>query len=89
MKWFVDIFQHCAFESPSSRGRGLKYPNVKTETFGYSVALFTRAWIEIAKFDLTGFVPLVALFTRAWIEMVNVCKSNFADPCRPLHEGVD
>ena len=35
----------------------------------YTVALFTRAWIEIdhiEAFDLTEFV---ALFTRAWIEI--------------------
>ena len=33
------------------------------------VALFTRAWIEIAKVESTNFAPSVALFTRAWIEI--------------------
>ena len=39
------------------------------ELFGASVALFTRAWIEIP-FVLQTFYELhVALFTRAWIEI--------------------
>ena len=33
------------------------------------VALFTRAWIEIASQNYKDHVPLVALFTRAWIEI--------------------
>ena len=36
-----------------------------------SVALFTRAWIEIINFaSSTSSIP-VALFTRAWIEMTH------------------
>ena len=34
-----------------------------------SVALFTRAWIEIATFTKNGRTDEVALFTRAWIEI--------------------
>ena len=34
-----------------------------------SVALFTRAWIEIAPSGLTWMSNSVALFTRAWIEI--------------------
>ena len=33
------------------------------------VALFTRAWIEMASLNYKDHVPLVALFTRAWIEI--------------------
>ena len=35
-----------------------------------SVALFTRAWIEIFEMFVKIGVDDVALFTRAWIEMV-------------------
>ena len=34
-----------------------------------SVALFTRAWIEIPRLTPCLYVQLVALFTRAWIEI--------------------
>ena len=34
-----------------------------------SVALFTRAWIEIRRVRVTKYLNGVALFTRAWIEM--------------------
>ena len=55
--------------SPSSRGRGLKY-----YVHGYlchlqGVALFTRAWIEIAVILMLIALCSVALFTRAWIEI--------------------
>ena len=33
------------------------------------VALFTRAWIEIALINRIAEVKVVALFTRAWIEI--------------------
>ena len=33
------------------------------------VALFTRAWIEIAEINVIITIEYVALFTRAWIEM--------------------
>ncbi len=33
------------------------------------VALFTRAWIEIALDEVSFISSLVALFTRAWIEI--------------------
>ena len=33
------------------------------------VALFTRAWIEMAIDGINGYDEYVALFTRAWIEM--------------------
>ena len=35
----------------------------------YSVALFTRAWIEIVKTSIMRRIAFVALFTRAWIEI--------------------
>ena len=34
-----------------------------------SVALFTRAWIEILSAETYLCIVLVALFTRAWIEI--------------------
>ena len=54
--------------SPSSRGRGLKSDIIKIAKF-YNVALFTRAWIEIANLTEPLTEISVALFTRAWIEM--------------------
>ena len=62
------------------------------------VALFTRAWIEIAsaggglKFNVRpphGYYCFVALFTRAWIEIRADEKSYRALGRRPFHEGVD
>ena len=53
------------------------------------VALFTRAWIEIARVLLQGQVSLVALFTRAWIEITLAEDLQGGVKCRPLHEGVD
>ena len=54
------------------------------------VALFTRAWIEIAVNWAIWNVALVALFTRAWIEMFTLTISERTCGCsRPLHEGVD
>ena len=41
-----------------------------------SVALFTRAWIEIFATALYCLLYLVALFTRAWIEIVNCYFNN-------------
>ena len=37
--------------------------------FWQNVALFTRAWIEIANGDRAAILADVALFTRAWIEI--------------------
>ena len=57
-------------QSPSLRGRGLKcrYRLLKNEK--KSVALFTRAWIEIHDIICVANEKSVALFTRAWIEIV-------------------
>ena len=53
------------------------------------VALFTRAWIEIAMKFLLKQTILVALFTRAWIEIYCWLTSKVTIGCRPLYEGVD
>ena len=53
------------------------------------VALFTRAWIEIADIDSFDDIELVALFTRAWIEIYNATHQAELAKRRPLHEGVD
>ena len=53
------------------------------------VALFTRAWIEIAWITPTSVYNDVALFTRAWIEILNVAHIFLTIYRRPLHEGVD
>ncbi len=54
-----------------------------------SVALFTRAWIEMIS-NVPPFICFgVALFTRAWIEIQPEMEALDAVPCRPLHEGVD
>ena len=54
-----------------------------------SVALFTRAWIEMYKTTCVSIALAVALFTRAWIEIY--CLSSLVSLLtrRPLHEGVD
>ena len=55
--------------SPSSRGRGLKC-NVGILLINkFVVALFTRAWIEMAQARCFIWYFAVALFTRAWIEI--------------------
>ena len=36
-----------------------------------TVALFTRAWIEIKNALVLSYHSCVALFTRAWIEMID------------------
>ena len=57
-------------KSPSSRGRGLKLRHIAKRMNWTSVALFTRAWIEIP-YNWTASDPArVALFTRAWIEIL-------------------
>ena len=57
------------FMSPSLRGRGLKSSATGQREKGMSVALFTRAWIEISGTLVKKRLKMVALFTRAWIEM--------------------
>ncbi len=42
-----------------------------------TVALFTRAWIEICYGMCVSRLNLVALFTRAWIEIPNVRKCKY------------
>ena len=42
---------------------------IALESLSNSVALFARAWIEIASQNYKDHVPLVALFARAWIEI--------------------
>ena len=59
-------------KSPSSRGRGLKYHPVIAGSNIISVALFTRAWIEIFLVSPSRNKDLVALFTRAWIEIIEI-----------------
>ena len=54
-----------------------------------TVALFTRAWIEMFNFALVLHNTSVALFTRAWIEILPVIWVKVAVFSRPLHEGVD
>ena len=76
-------------ESPSSRGRGLKSPNLSDTLPSPYVALFTRAWIEIYSYKSKLYQTYVALFTRAWIEIVIPHIIISAVCCRPLHEGVD
>ena len=48
------------------------------------VALFTRAWIEIATFTKNGRTDEVALFTRAWIEISPLIKNAPLKPSPSL-----
>ena len=54
-----------------------------------SVALFTRAWIEIVNCCYNSAIFNVALFTRAWIEIPEELTRSIPLCGRPLHEGVD
>ena len=63
--------------SPSSRGRGLKYRSPSLELYSGSVALFTRAWIEIDCMLRCHVLAEVALFTRAWIEIDSIGRYDF------------
>ena len=75
--------------SPSLRGRGLK---LKVPQFAQSqrrVALFARAWIEIAVRVLKIVCTGVALFARAWIEIKQLFDIVTRASSRPLCEGVD
>ena len=54
-----------------------------------TVALFTRAWIEIILYNTKYLKYYVALFTRAWIEISKLFDNIFIIQGRPLHEGVD
>ena len=62
------VYNHL---SPSLRGRGLKFFNFSCSSCYFSVALFTRAWIEIASLLSACQALPVALFTRAWIEIAH------------------
>ena len=53
------------------------------------VALFARAWIEIADGLAVRVVYGVALFARAWIEISGENEVVFDGFSRPLCEGVD
>ena len=54
-----------------------------------TVALFTRAWIEISAQIKIRSESQVALFTRAWIEIERYLVHVVVPQGRPLHEGVD
>ena len=76
--------------SPSLRGSGLKYKTQFLFGNNTSVALFTRAWIEIfLEFPFYPTCKTVALFTRAWIEIYSVMGNLYCNISRPLYEGVD
>ena len=49
LKYYHHIYVYYAFTSPSLRGRGLKCFYLTGDMCILSVALFTRAWIEIQK----------------------------------------
>ena len=59
------------------------------QIFYPTVALFTRAWIEIFLLNFMLSQDNVALFTRAWIEMLIAVSQPYKGERRPLHEGVD
>ena len=89
LKYLKSPLKHYRIGSPSLRGRGLKYIHEEDKNNKLCVALFTRAWIEIALSCAALMRALVALFTRAWIEMYSVEYVNSSSVRRPLYEGVD
>ena len=52
-----------------SRGRGLKYYQRLLSDYGFVVAPFTGAWIEMPAFIKGDILRAVAPFTGAWIEI--------------------
>ena len=52
-----------------------------------SVALFTRAWIEIQIQCTDEYTSAVALFTRAWIEIQSEMEALDAVPWSPSLRG--
>ena len=64
-------------------------PQADIELYDKTVALFTRAWIEIPIKRCSRFSRHVALFTRAWIEISFSEAVSEYFKSRPLYEGVD
>ena len=58
----------------------MKSDEIVFVTGGFTVALFTRAWIEILTENQTLPDPEVALFTRAWIEIRYGSKKDISKP---------
>ena len=56
---------------------------------GDAVALYTSAWIEIAKKERAATPIKVALYTSAWIEISGAASKTHLEACRTLHECVD
>ena len=75
--------------SPSLRGRGLKCYILSNIICNSKVALFTRAWIEIAvsysDYSAESGRPLYEGVD--WNTVLVCCMLNVC--CRPLYEGVD
>ena len=55
----------------------MKYRKNRYHDVYCHVALFTRAWIEMARITPTTVYYNVALFTRAWIEIPFFSSSDF------------
>ena len=53
----------------------------------YSVALFTRAWIEISSGSILLRQLDVALFTRAWIEILDFGFESMLEDMSPSSRG--
>ena len=64
----------------------MKYEHLAEQDEKITVALFTRAWIEIAWADFLPDNIFVALFTRAWIEM-SIAEYNAAVQLSPSSRG--
>ncbi len=82
--WVPDDWQ-----SPPSRGRGLKPVNRQPGDYQEQVASFTGAWIETVCKPRTYSVHAVASFTGAWIETGRGDSGRRQIYRRLLHGGVD
>ena len=56
--------------------RGLKFPEFRTQSCWFTVALYTSAWIEIILSKAGYLLAYVALYTSAWIEILRSAEAN-------------
>ena len=72
---------------PLREGVG-RNPIVAAHLKAEEVALYARAWVEIAFICEADQDSEVALYARAWVEIERSMRSTLRVRCRPLREGV-
>ena len=90
--WIEILYSHCKHyrnESPSSRGRGLKFSALSTDGAELRSPSSRGRGLKYAVTAEKKTIICVALFTRAWIEIYIANQQLKQIIGRPLHEGVD